>query len=176
MHQGRITLPTFDERHWQLRGPRYAVVSVAAIAGGLAAYMLWGATVNDKTFEHGGKVYIDVAGTSAIIAVIGCLMLLVAVFCAIAAFRMVTGRRAFVLGETYVEARSTAVSKRIVRIPYADLRIKVTEAGSTAIELRGAGDELIRVATLNFPSEAELQGCLAELRRRLAAIEEARVW
>lgn len=176
MYQSTITLPTFDERHWQLRGPRYAVVSIAMIAGGFAAYMLWGATVNDQAFEHDGTVYVDVAGTSAIIAVLGCLMLLVALFCAIAAFRMVTESRAFVLGETYVEAPSTAVSKRIVRIPYADLRLKVTEAGSTAIELRGAGDELIRVATLNFPSEAELQECLAELRRRLAAIEEERVW
>ena len=114
MYQGNITLPTFEERHWQLRGPRYAVASVAAIAGGFAAYMLWGATLNDQAFEHGGTVYIDVGGTSAIIAVLGCLMLLVALFCTIAAFRMVTESRAFVLGETYVEAPSTAVSKRIV--------------------------------------------------------------
>lgn len=176
MYQSTITLPTFDERHWQLRGPRYAVVSIAMIAGGFAAYMLWGATVNEQAFEHDGTIYVDVAGTSAIIAVLGGLMLLVALFCAIAAFRMVTEGRAFVLGESYVEAPSTAVSKRIVRIPYADLRLKVTEAGSTAIELRGAGDELIRVATLNFASEEQLQECLAELRRRLAAIEEARVW
>lgn len=58
----------------------------------------------------------------------------------------------------------------------ADLRLKVTEAGSTAIELRGAGDERIRVATLDFASEERLQECLAELRRRLAAIDEERVW
>lgn len=176
MYHSTITLPTFDERHWQLRGPRYAVVSVAMIAGGFAAYMLWGATVNDQAFEHDGTVYIDIAGTSAIIAIVGGLMLLVALLCTIAAFRMVTENRAFMLSDSYVEAPSTAVSKRIVRIPYADLRLKVTEAGSTAIELRGAGDELIRVATLNFASEEQLQECLAELRRRLAVIEEARVW
>lgn len=176
MYESTITLPTFDERHWQLRGPRYAVVSIAMIAGGFAAYMLWGATVNDQAFEHGGTVYLDVAGMSAIIAVVGGLMLLVALFCTIAAFRMVTESRAFVLGETYVEAPSTAMSQRIVRIPYADLRLKVTEAGSTAIELRGAGNERIRVATLNFASELHLQDCLEELRRRLAEIGEARVW
>ena len=176
MYESTITLPTFDERHWQLRGPRYAVVSVAMIAGGFAAYMLSGATVNEQVFELGGTVYLDVAGTSAIIAVLRALMLLVALFCTIAAFRMVTEGRAFVLGDNYVEAPATAVSKRIVRIPYADLRLKVTEAGSTAIELREAGDELIRVATLNFASEEQLQECLAELRRRLAVIDEERVW
>lgn len=176
MYERTIILPSFEERHWQLRGPRYAVVSVAMIAGGFAAYMLWGATVNEQVFELGGTVYLDVAGTSAIIAVVGALMLLVALFCTIAAFRMVTEGRAFVLGDNYVEAPATAVSKRIVRIPNADLRLKVTEAGSTAIELRGAGDELIRVATLNFASEEQLQECLAELRRRLAAIDEERVW
>lgn len=176
MYESTITLPSFDERHWQLRGPRYAVVSIAMIAGGFAAYLLRGATVNEQVFELGGTVYLDVAGTSAIIAVVGALMLLVALFCTIAAFRMVTEGRAFVLGESYVEAPSTAMSKRIERIPYADLRLKVTEAGSTAIELRGAGDELIRVATLNFASELDLQDCLSELRRRLAAVEEAQVW
>ena len=176
MYESSITLPTFEERHWQLRGPRYAVASVAAIAGGFAAYMLWGATVNEQTFDYGGTVYVGVVGTSAIIAVIGGLMLLVALYCTVAAFRMVSAGRSIILGQSYVEAPSTAMSKRIVRIPYAELQLKVTEAGSTAIELRGAGDELIRVATLNFASEAHLQDCLTELRRRLGEIEEARVW
>ena len=176
MYESTITLPTFDERRWQLRGPRYAVVSIAAIALGFAVYMLWGATVNDQPFEHDGTVYLDVAGTSAIIAVVGCLMLLVAVYCTIAALRMVTELRWIMLGETFVEAPSTAMSKQIVRIPYADLRLTVTEAGSTAIEMRGPGKELIRLGTLNFASEGELQECLRELRRRLAEIEETRVW
>lgn len=176
MYQSTITLPTFEERHWQLRGPRYAVVSVAAIAFGFAAYMLWGAAVNDQPFEHDGTVYLEVDGTSAVIAVIGLLMLLVAAWCSVAAVRMVAGTRLITLGKSFVEAPSTAASKQIVRIAYSDIALKVTEAGSTAIEIRGPGKDMIRMGTLNFASEAELQECLRELRRRLAEIEEARVW
>lgn len=99
MYHSTITLPTFDERRWPLRGPRYAVVSIAAIAGGFAAYMIWGATANDQAFEYGGTVYIDIPGTSAIIAAVGCLMLLVAVYSTIAAVRMVAEGRSLILGE-----------------------------------------------------------------------------
>lgn len=68
------------------------------------------------------------------------------------------------------------MSSQIVRIPYSEVRLRVTEAGSTAIEMRGQGKALIRMGTLNFASEAQLQECLLELRRRLAEIEETRVW
>ena len=138
--------------------------------------MIWGATANDQAFEYGGTVYIDIPGTSAIIAAVGCLMLLVAVYSTIAAVRMVAEGRSLILGEACVEAPSSAMSSQIVRIPYSEVRLRVTEAGSTAIEMRGQGKALIRMGTLNFASEAQLQECLLELRRRLAEIEEARVW
>lgn len=176
MYESTITHPAFDERRWPLRGPRGAVVAVALLSGGFAAYMLWGAIVDQQPFVYGGTVFFDVAGMSAIIAVLGCLMLLVAVQCTIAAFRMVGEGRSMVLGDMFVEAPASAMSKQLVRIPYTELRIKVTEASYTALELRGADNAKIRVATLNFASDAEWQDCLIELRRRLAEIEEARVW
>lgn len=176
MYQGTISLPTFEEQRWPLRGPRSAVIATAAIAAGFGAYMLWGATANDQPFTHIGVVYLDVAGTSAVIGVIGLLMVLVALYCVVAAVRMVTSERWIVLGESFVEAPSTAVSKEIVRIPYAGLRLTVTQAGSTAIEIRGQGKGLIRMGTLNFASEDALQAFLTELRRRLAQVEEAQVW
>lgn len=169
-------MPRFEERRWQLRGPRGAVLSIVAIALGFAGYIFWGASVNDEPLKYDGTVYLDVAATNAVIVVIGCLMLLIAAMSAIAAWRMVMDYRWIVLGDTFVEAPMTAVSKRIVRIPYTELRLKVMEVSSTAVEMRGTGDELIRVATLNFASEEELQECVRELRRRLAELDEARIW
>lgn len=176
MYQATISLPTFEEQRWPLRGPRYAVIATAAIASGFGAYMLWGATSNDQPFVHGGVVYLDVAGSSAVIGVIGLLLVMVALSCAVTAVRMVTSERWMVLGESFVEAPSTAASKEIVRIPYAGLRLTVTQAGSTAIEMRGEAKALIRVGTLNFANDEALQAFLTELRRRLAQVEEAQVW